>query len=243
MRCRKVTVLSFQTTPPSGDFTSLRQRRSGSTLSLLVWESPSNPCSLLKLKHWETNLLNRLSRYTSEKKCLTLCTPETHECLCSPCCLQEVGELLQTRGKEVGVTTGRKRRCGWLDLVLIKYAHMINGFTAWVQCVHGKCIDAFQCFVLCFKACCANIDLTREKFCEVRCQVCVMLSVNLKMNEKTESSYLILQRLCAHLLTLRFLHVSSQYSSHQTGHTWRFCWNQSGLSVQSGQPSHTSLPR
>uniref|UniRef100_A0A8C1ZAY9 Adenylosuccinate synthetase n=1 Tax=Cyprinus carpio TaxID=7962 RepID=A0A8C1ZAY9_CYPCA len=42
----------------------------------------------------------------------------------------EIGELLQTRGKEVGVTTGRKRRCGWLDLVLIKYAHMINGFTA-----------------------------------------------------------------------------------------------------------------
>ncbi|KAM4729643.1 adenylosuccinate synthetase isozyme 2 [Anableps anableps] len=42
----------------------------------------------------------------------------------------EIGELLQTRGKEFGVTTGRKRRCGWLDLVLIKYAHMINGFTA-----------------------------------------------------------------------------------------------------------------
>ncbi|XP_072292896.1 adenylosuccinate synthetase isozyme 2 [Eucyclogobius newberryi] len=42
----------------------------------------------------------------------------------------EIGELLQTRGKEVGVTTGRKRRCGWLDLVLVKYAHMINGFTA-----------------------------------------------------------------------------------------------------------------
>uniref|UniRef100_A0A4W5P2W7 Adenylosuccinate synthetase n=1 Tax=Hucho hucho TaxID=62062 RepID=A0A4W5P2W7_9TELE len=42
----------------------------------------------------------------------------------------DIGELLQTRGKEVGVTTGRKRRCGWLDLVLIKYAHMINGFTA-----------------------------------------------------------------------------------------------------------------
>ncbi|KAI4812281.1 hypothetical protein KUCAC02_023682 [Chaenocephalus aceratus] len=44
--------------------------------------------------------------------------------------INEIGELLQTRGKEVGVTTGRKRRCGWLDLVLIKYAHMINGFTA-----------------------------------------------------------------------------------------------------------------
>ncbi|ELK10615.1 adenylosuccinate synthetase isozyme 2 [Pteropus alecto] len=42
----------------------------------------------------------------------------------------EIGELLQTRGGEFGVTTGRKRRCGWLDLVLLKYAHMINGFTA-----------------------------------------------------------------------------------------------------------------
>uniref|UniRef100_A0A8C7IAQ2 Adenylosuccinate synthetase n=2 Tax=Oncorhynchus TaxID=8016 RepID=A0A8C7IAQ2_ONCKI len=44
--------------------------------------------------------------------------------------LNEVGELLQTRGHEVGVTTGRKRRCGWLDLVILRYANMINGFTA-----------------------------------------------------------------------------------------------------------------
>uniref|UniRef100_A0AAY4CK87 Adenylosuccinate synthetase isozyme 1 n=1 Tax=Denticeps clupeoides TaxID=299321 RepID=A0AAY4CK87_9TELE len=44
--------------------------------------------------------------------------------------LNEVGELLQTRGHEVGVTTGRKRRCGWLDLVILRYAQMINGFTA-----------------------------------------------------------------------------------------------------------------
>uniref|UniRef100_A0A665VGE9 Adenylosuccinate synthetase n=1 Tax=Echeneis naucrates TaxID=173247 RepID=A0A665VGE9_ECHNA len=43
--------------------------------------------------------------------------------------LNAVGELLQTRGHEVGVTTGRKRRCGWLDLVIVRYAHMINGFT------------------------------------------------------------------------------------------------------------------
>uniref|UniRef100_A0A8D0GUU9 Adenylosuccinate synthetase n=1 Tax=Sphenodon punctatus TaxID=8508 RepID=A0A8D0GUU9_SPHPU len=42
----------------------------------------------------------------------------------------ELGELLQSRGREFGVTTGRKRRCGWLDLVLVKYAHMINGFSA-----------------------------------------------------------------------------------------------------------------
>lgn len=43
---------------------------------------------------------------------------------------QEIGDLLQSRGHEWGVTTGRKRRCGWLDLVSLKYVHMINGFTA-----------------------------------------------------------------------------------------------------------------
>ena len=43
-----------------------------------------------------------------------------------------IGELLPTRDREFGVTTGRERRCVWLDLVLIKYAHMINGFTALV---------------------------------------------------------------------------------------------------------------
>ncbi|KPP71962.1 adenylosuccinate synthase-like [Scleropages formosus] len=42
----------------------------------------------------------------------------------------DIGALLQSRGSEVGVTTGRRRRCGWLDLVLVRYAHMINGFTA-----------------------------------------------------------------------------------------------------------------
>uniref|UniRef100_A0AAY4ALB7 Adenylosuccinate synthetase n=1 Tax=Denticeps clupeoides TaxID=299321 RepID=A0AAY4ALB7_9TELE len=42
----------------------------------------------------------------------------------------DVGNLLQSRGREVGVTTGRRRRCGWLDLVLVRYAHMVNGFSA-----------------------------------------------------------------------------------------------------------------
>lgn len=53
-----------------------------------------------------------------------------HKMLFMSCLMQVVGELLQTRGHEVGVTTGRKRRCGWLDLVIVRYAHMINGFTA-----------------------------------------------------------------------------------------------------------------
>ena len=33
-------------------------------------------------------------------------------------------------GHEYGVTAGRKRRCGWLDLNVIKYAHKINGVTS-----------------------------------------------------------------------------------------------------------------
>jgi len=39
------------------------------------------------------------------------------------------GELLRSRGGEYGVTTGRPRRCGWLDLAMLKYSNMINGFT------------------------------------------------------------------------------------------------------------------
>ena len=41
-----------------------------------------------------------------------------------------MGSLLQKRGGEFGVTTGRPRRCGWLDLVLLKHTTMVNGFSA-----------------------------------------------------------------------------------------------------------------
>ncbi|XP_030369773.1 adenylosuccinate synthetase [Scaptodrosophila lebanonensis] len=43
--------------------------------------------------------------------------------------LNEIGDLLQTRGFEVGVTTKRKRRCGWLDIPLLKYTSLVNGYT------------------------------------------------------------------------------------------------------------------
>ncbi|MEY3048936.1 MAG: hypothetical protein RL365_974 [Bacteroidota bacterium] len=41
----------------------------------------------------------------------------------------ETGELMRKEGHEFGATTGRPRRCGWLDLVQLKYAIMINGVT------------------------------------------------------------------------------------------------------------------
>lgn len=41
----------------------------------------------------------------------------------------ETGEFIRTKGHEFGATTGRPRRCGWLDLVALKYACTINGIT------------------------------------------------------------------------------------------------------------------
>jgi adenylosuccinate synthase len=41
----------------------------------------------------------------------------------------EVGEAIRKEGREFGATTGRPRRCGWIDLVQMRYAIMINGVT------------------------------------------------------------------------------------------------------------------
>ncbi|KZO99424.1 AMPSase 1 [Calocera viscosa TUFC12733] len=42
--------------------------------------------------------------------------------------LDDIGSHLQEVGAEWGVTTGRRRRCGWLDLVVLKYSNAINGY-------------------------------------------------------------------------------------------------------------------
>ncbi|KAI0024580.1 Adenylosuccinate synthetase [Xylariomycetidae sp. FL0641] len=43
--------------------------------------------------------------------------------------VDEIGTKLQDIGREWGVSTGRKRRCGWLDLVVLKYSAAINHYT------------------------------------------------------------------------------------------------------------------
>ena len=50
--------------------------------------------------------------------------PFPTECSDSP-----AGQFLQKKGSEFGATTGRQRRCGWLDLPALKYAIRINGIT------------------------------------------------------------------------------------------------------------------
>jgi adenylosuccinate synthase len=42
----------------------------------------------------------------------------------------ETGKYMQDVGHEYGATTGRPRRCGWLDLNVVKYSHKINGYSS-----------------------------------------------------------------------------------------------------------------
>jgi len=43
---------------------------------------------------------------------------------------EEIGAFLQREGREFGVTTGRPRRCGWLDIPLLRFTSQVNGYTA-----------------------------------------------------------------------------------------------------------------
>lgn len=62
---------------------------------------------------------------------LNVCTPINPRCCPAMLILlQADGEKLQKLGREFGVTTGRKRRCGWLDLVVLKYSCAINHYTS-----------------------------------------------------------------------------------------------------------------
>jgi adenylosuccinate synthase len=42
----------------------------------------------------------------------------------------EIGEALRQKGGEFGATTGRPRRCGWLDMVVLRHAVRVNGLTS-----------------------------------------------------------------------------------------------------------------
>jgi adenylosuccinate synthase len=60
----------------------------------------------------------------------------------------ETGERLQKQGHEFGATTGRVRRCGWLDLVALKYSIMINGVTEMVL-TKPDVMDNFDTIKIC----------------------------------------------------------------------------------------------
>lgn len=60
----------------------------------------------------------------------------------------ETGEELRKIGNEFGATTGRPRRCGWIDLVALQFACMINGVTKIVM-TKADVLDAFRELEVC----------------------------------------------------------------------------------------------
>lgn len=60
----------------------------------------------------------------------------------------ETGEEIRRIGHEYGAVTGRNRRCGWVDLVALKYAIMINGVTDLVM-MKGDVLDGFDTIKVC----------------------------------------------------------------------------------------------
>ncbi|MGL5055409.1 MAG: adenylosuccinate synthase [Fusobacteriaceae bacterium] len=62
--------------------------------------------------------------------------------------LDETGEKLRAVGHEFGATTGRPRRCGWLDLVVGKYATDINGLTD-IVITKIDCLSGFDTLKVC----------------------------------------------------------------------------------------------
>lgn len=60
----------------------------------------------------------------------------------------EDGETMGRVGNEFGATTGRPRRCGWLDLVALKYAVQINGITQLIM-MKGDVLSGFKTLKIC----------------------------------------------------------------------------------------------
>lgn len=56
---------------------------------------------------------------------------------------EEAGDVMASVGNEFGSVTGRKRRCGWLDLVALKYAVQVNGVTQ-LMMMKGDVLSGFE---------------------------------------------------------------------------------------------------
>jgi adenylosuccinate synthase len=64
--------------------------------------------------------------------------------------MDEEGDLLRKEGKEFGSTTGRPRRCGWIDLPSLKYSIMINGVTKLLM-MKADVLSVFPAIKVCTK--------------------------------------------------------------------------------------------
>ncbi|NLO20015.1 MAG: adenylosuccinate synthase [Ignavibacteria bacterium] len=71
----------------------------------------------------------------------------------------EAGQKLRDIGNEYGATTGRPRRCGWLDLVALKYSVMINGISE-IALTKLDVLDSFDEIKVCYE-----YDLNGKRIC------------------------------------------------------------------------------
>ena len=60
----------------------------------------------------------------------------------------ECGRIMRAKGHEYGAVTGRERRCGWIDLVALRYAVMINGVTSLIM-MKSDVLDGFDTVKAC----------------------------------------------------------------------------------------------
>ena len=75
----------------------------------------------------------------------------------------ETGELMCSRGNEYGSVTGRKRRCGWIDLVALRYAIMIDGVTKLIM-TKSDVLDTFDTIQACVAYCINGEEVTQFPF-------------------------------------------------------------------------------
>jgi adenylosuccinate synthase len=62
--------------------------------------------------------------------------------------LEETGERMRQEGREFGSTTGRPRRCGWMDLPALKYSVMLNGVTQLIM-MKADVLNIFEEILIC----------------------------------------------------------------------------------------------
>lgn len=71
----------------------------------------------------------------------------------------EIGAKISEIGNEVGATTGRPRRCGWLDLVSLKYAVQLNGVTQLLM-MKADVLSGFETLKVCTSYLCKGEEIT-----------------------------------------------------------------------------------
>jgi adenylosuccinate synthase len=77
-----------------------------------------------------------------------------------------VGDQIRKRGNEFGAVTGRPRRCGWLDLPLLRYSGMVNG-TSWLVVTKLDVLDELSEIPVCI-----GYKIGGKETCEVPAEAC-----------------------------------------------------------------------